>query len=362
MKLRALVLAAGLGTRLRPLTESVPKPLLPIAGRPVLAWTLDRLKALGCEAAAINLHHEGEQIRRCFGDRFAGMPLVYSEEESLLGTLGALVPLRGFLASADLLLVINGDSLCWWPLKGMVRRHLAADAEATLLLATRADPARYGGGVGIDRRGRVLSLFDGDEVRGEVEQRFVFAGAHVLSPALLHRHREGPGDIISDLYLPLLGEGARIRAVVSGRRWHDLGTPRRYLEGALDWGRGPWPGRLWRRRWISREAQVDGRSRLAHCVVEAGARVEGDTRLERVLLLPGCRVGRGSMIKGAILGFGAEVPAGSWVERRLITRRGAGFQPGEGVSLVGGMIYTPMGDGSAPAEAIKGRRGGGKAG
>ena len=111
-RLRALVLAAGLGTRLRPLTELVPKPLLPVTGVPILGHTLAQLAALGCEAVAVNLHYLGDQIRQRFGDSFAGMRITWSEEPVLLGTLGAFHPLREFFAAADQVLLINGDSLC----------------------------------------------------------------------------------------------------------------------------------------------------------------------------------------------------------------------------------------------------------
>src|SRR5207302_1697659 len=106
--LHALVLAAGHGSRLRPLTEELPKPLLPVLGRPLIAHTLEALAAVGCAAVAINLHHLGEAIPRALGDRFAGMPLVYSREDPILGTGGALLPLRDFFAGSDPLLVVAG--------------------------------------------------------------------------------------------------------------------------------------------------------------------------------------------------------------------------------------------------------------
>src|SRR5262245_6139342 len=115
LRLRALVLAAGRGERLRPLTATIPKPLLPVGGRPLAAWTLERLRLAGVEAAALNLHHLGDSIRAAFGASYRGMPLVYSDERELLGTGGALPPLRDFLGEADLVLVVNGDSLCRWP-------------------------------------------------------------------------------------------------------------------------------------------------------------------------------------------------------------------------------------------------------
>ena len=106
-RLRALVLAAGRGERLRPLSATIPKPLLPVAGRPLVAWTLERLREAGVEAAALNLHWLGGAIRERFGDSFRGMPLVYSEERELLGTGGALPPLRDFLSDCDVALIVN---------------------------------------------------------------------------------------------------------------------------------------------------------------------------------------------------------------------------------------------------------------
>lgn len=344
-RIRALVLAAGLGTRLRPLTESVPKPLLPVAGLPILGHTLAQLAALGCEAAAVNLHHLGGQIRHRFGDAFMGMPLTWSEEPELLGTLGALHPLRDFFAPADLVMLVNGDSLCRWPLRKMVRHHLASGARATLLLTSRPDPAAFGGGVGIDREGRILSFHAGDPDRGEVARRHVFAGAHVISPELLSRVGPGRADIVRDLYIPLLDEpgGGGLTAVVTLGHWHDMGTPQRFLEGALDWARVGWPERLWRRAWISPEAGLGSRASVRHSVVEAGVRVGAGARVERSVLLPGANVGAGSVVRESILGFDAAVPPGTWVERRLITPQRQGVSPGLDESVVGGSVFTPFG-------------------
>src|SRR5262245_15471539 len=144
-RVRAVVLAAGLGTRLRPLTATLPKPLLPVLGRPLIAWTLDRLAAAGIEATAINLHHCAGAIPDALGDRFAGMPLVYSHEPEILGTLGALHPLRDFVAPADLVVLVNGDSLCRWPFEELITRQgsprCAQPPIATLLVSASADPA-----------------------------------------------------------------------------------------------------------------------------------------------------------------------------------------------------------------------------
>ena len=342
-RIRALVLAAGLGTRLRPLTDSTPKPLLPVCGVPVLGHTLAQLAAIGCEAAAVNLHHLGDQIRRRFGDSHAGMPLTWSEEPELLGTLGALHSLKEFLAPADLVLLVNGDSLCKWPLRRLIRKHLAGGARSTLLLTSRVDPAVFGGGVGIDRGGRVLSFRPGDPERDEAARRYVFAGAHVFSPQLLSRIGPGKSDIVRDLYIPMLGEGERLGALVDSGRWHDLGTPQRFLEGVLEWARADWPERLWRRSWISRQAVLEPRAKVRRSAIEPGAQVSEGARVERSVLLPGARIGKGSIVRETILGFAAAVPAGAWVERRIVVPQLAGFTAGPGDSVADGAVYTPFG-------------------
>jgi NDP-sugar pyrophosphorylase family protein len=340
-RIRALVLAAGLGTRLRPLTDHTPKPLLPVRGVPILGHTLAQLAAFGCEAAAVNLHHQGEQIRRRFGDAHAGMDLLWSEEPNILGTLGALHPLQEFFAPAGLGLLINGDSLCRWPLRKLIRRHLASGARATILLASRPDPAEFGGGVGIDHAGNVLSFWVGDPERGEVARRHVFAGAHVLAPDLLKRVGPGRADIVRDLYIPMLDAGERIASLVHAGRWHDTGTPQRFLAASLDWARAEGPERLWRRSWISPEASIGG-GKVRRVSIEAGARVGEGARVERSVLLPGARVGKGCVVRDAILGFEASVPPGTWVERRMITAPLAGFSPSLDDSMVGGAVYTPF--------------------
>jgi mannose-1-phosphate guanylyltransferase len=341
-RIRAVVLAAGLGTRLRPLTGLTPKPLLPVRGVPILGHALARLAAIGCEAAAINLHYLGDQIRQRFGDSHAGMPLTWSEEPEILGTLGALHPLKDFLAPADLVLLVNGDSLCEWPFRKLIRRHLASGARSTLLLTSAPDPARFGGGVGIDRDGRILSFWSGDLERGEVARRYVFAGAHAFALDLLSRVGPGKSDIVRDLYVPMLAEGVAIDSVLDGGLWHDMGTPQRFLDGVLDWAQGHWPERLWRRSWISPEASLESGAKVRRSSIEPGAKVGEGARIEGSVLLPGARIGKGSVVRETIVGFGASVPPGTWVERRIVMPQSPGFAPGLDDSVVGGAVYTPF--------------------
>ncbi len=337
-RLRAFVLTAGLGARLEPLSLFLPKPLLPICGEPVAGHTLRRLAGLGCEVAALNLHHLPEAIPERLGRSWFGLPLVYSPEEEIRGTLGALYPQRRLLAEADLVLVVNGDTLCRWPWRAMIRRHLRSGADATLLLHRRAPEAALGGGIGVDSEGNVVQLRDHEPV-AEVARRHLFAGAHVLSPRLLDRLEEGPADTIDDLYLPLLRDGGRIASLATSRRWHDLGTPRRYLVADLDWARG---SRLRRRRgWISPLARVAATAAVQRSVIEAGVVVEDDVKIEGSVLLPGARVASGSRIRSSVLGPGVRLAAAD-IEHRMINQVKTEYQPGADESVMGDLVYTPI--------------------
>ena len=310
---RALVLAAGRGERLRPLTLVLPKPLLPVAGRPLAAWTLGRLVAARVETAAINLHHLGDAIRAAFGAGPRRLPLVYSAEPELLGTGGALPPLAGFFAGARAVLVVNGDSLCRWPLERLLSEHRRRGAAATLLVHRTVDPRRFGGGVAVEG-GRVVALRPGALAWRAARTHRVFAGAAVLEPSLLERLPAGPSDIVTSLYEPLLETGEEIAAVETARAWFDLGTPARYLEGALAFALERYPARGARRM---PGATVADSARLRRVVVEPGADVGAGARVADSLVLPGARVGAGARLEASILGPAAELAPGEHLARTL---------------------------------------------
>jgi NDP-sugar pyrophosphorylase family protein len=332
MRLRAVVLAAGLGTRLRPLTAGVPKPLLPVLGRPLIAWTLERLAAVGVEATAINLHHRGDAISGALGDHFDGMPLHYSREETILGTLGALHPLREFVAPADLVILVNGDSLCRWPLEELIARHRSGRVGddgspplATLLLSGTADPRAFGGGVAIDGSGRVITLLPRGDGRTDdpTTTRRVFMGAHVFATSLALEAPAAFSDIVRDLYEPRLAQGARIGALVSSAPWHDIGTPSRYLEAVLAWAGledAAFPANGW--------------------IVEPGATLEEDVMARASLILGGAIVGRSSHLDRAVIGPDVVLPAGARVADALVTPRSWGVV--DGSREEGDLVFTPL--------------------
>ncbi len=338
---RAVVLAAGLGTRLRPLTEFLPKPLLPVGGRPLIAHTLAQLEAVGCEAAALNLHHLGARIREQLGNSYGKMPLAYSEERELLGTLGALGPLRDFWRDAEVLVVVNGDSLCRWPVRPLLRRHRRLSASATMLVSRRARVEEYGGGVGIDLEGRLASVRPGTSY-GEVEKRRVFAGAHALSPALLEGIPSQPLDFITDLYLPMLEKGLAVHTYETRAQWFESGTPELYLRSVRGWVGRRWLPRWLRGSWIDPGAAVHAGAKVTRSVVEARVVVEEGARVERSLLLPGAHVSKGCLVDNSILGFDVALAPDTRVSSRLVTPERADSPPRAVDSTVGGLVYSPL--------------------
>jgi NDP-sugar pyrophosphorylase family protein len=331
--LRALVLAAGYGTRLRPLTAFVPKPLVPVRGKPVTLLTLEQLAAVGCQAIAVNLHHHGKAIRQSLGESVGGVPLTYSVEEEILGTLGALGPLQEFFRPADLVLVLNGDSLCRWPLRRLIRKHLRGGNEATLLVSKSIDPRPFGGGVTVEDRKRIVA-FRQEGGENPKLQRRLFMGAHALSPAILDRLPEGSAHFVGDLYEPILGGGGSIGAVESARKWHDLGTPERYRQAVLRWGR--------RRGWQAADVEVAGGVAVERSVLESKVQVEVESQVKGSVILQEARIGRGCRISEAIIGPGVNLPQHTTVERRMVTPVRADTASSEAASVVGGLVYEPI--------------------
>ena len=342
-RVRALVLCAGRGERLLPLTQQVAKPLLPVAGCPVAMRTIDILHRAGCETA-VNLHHLAGSVRDGLESQAAerGIELSFAVEPELLGTLGAVVNLRDFLADGDDIVLVNGDSLCRWPIRDALARHRRSGADVTLQLGREAPDQRLGGGVEVDQRGLVTGLRDlrVGSVRG---RRRTFQGLHVLSRGALEAIPSPltSNDIVEGLYQPLLESGARIVGFGCRRRWHDLGTPRRYLNGALDWGRTG-GGRKRRRRFVAPGVRADTSAAIEHSVVESGCRLGAGARVERSLLMPGVRVGAGTRIRDTVVALGVRVPPGIDLDGKLVTPADWGLVPGSRSEEGQRLVFTAL--------------------
>lgn len=316
-----MLLAAGLGNRMRPLTANHPKPVLPVLGRPMLLQILERLSGSGVESVVVNLHHLPEQVRRALDGAPPGLKIRTSLEREIQGTAGALRDSAAHLRGGGPILIHNSDFLSDIDFAALVDRHRRSGLPATLVLAgSRPEYAV----VETDRDGRVVSLAGRPACDpATVEGRFLFTGCHVIDPSVLDLiPGGGPSHIVRDVYEKLAASG-KLGSFRHSGFWWEFGTPETYLEGSL---------RLLRLAGKSlREiAAVDPRRSLGDAIAAVGegaevddgavfrgrvaigsrARVEPECVIEDAVLMPGARIGRGSRVVRAVVGTGAELPAG----------------------------------------------------
>ena len=225
----AMVLCAGLGTRLRPLTDRLAKPMVPVGDRPAVAHVIERVRLAVRSRIVVNSHHRSEDL----GAWAEAESIAVSHERELLGTAGGLKRAEKLLGQGDVL-VWNGDILTELDARDLVNAHQAsanANASANATLAVRAR-ARGEGSVGIGANGTVVRLRGesfGEETRGGD-----FLGVHVVSAALRERLPE-TGCLVGDVYIPALGRGETIRAFVTDATFIDIGSIAQYLAANAAW-------------------------------------------------------------------------------------------------------------------------------
>lgn len=235
--MRAMILAAGLGTRLRPLTNTIPKPLLPVGGTPLIVWNLLLLRRYGICDVMINLHHLGHLIEQALGNgaKF-GMRISYSHEPTVLGTGGGLKQAEEFF-QAEPFLVVNGDTVCELDLSDLCRFHGQHHGLATMVVREDPDVERWGA-LELDGGGQVVRINGrGRPVDGPVSKR-MFAGLHVVHPRLLRAVPPGRESSIIDAYVYEIGRGESVFGYTLHGYWSDVGTPERYADVQHDVERG----------------------------------------------------------------------------------------------------------------------------
>lgn len=227
--MKAIILAAGLGTRLRPMTDSLPKPLLPVGGRPVIVYNLLLLKRYGITEAIINLHYQADKIIRALGDGSTfGMTLRYSREPEILGTAGGIRKAARWLAQGSFL-ILNGDILVDVNLDRLVEFHHRKRALATMVLRKDPDPDAWGA-VEVDEQGWVRQILGKLDACGERLTKLMFTGVQVMQPrALDYVPARGFASLI-DTYLAMLRQGERVFGYPMRGYWLDIGTAARYRE------------------------------------------------------------------------------------------------------------------------------------
>ncbi len=231
--MKAMILAAGLGTRLRPLTNTIPKPLLPIAGTPLIVWNLLLLRRHGFHDVIINLHHLGPMIEQALGNgsRY-GLRIYYSHEPVILGTGGGIKQAEPHF-SGEPVLVLNGDTLFELDLEALYAFHQQHHAAATLVLRSDPDAARWGL-VEVDAEHRIVRITGRGKMDSASTKPRMFAGIHILSPRLLRDVPKGQASTIIDAYVTGIQRGEVIAGFDLTGYWSDVGTPELYAQAEHD--------------------------------------------------------------------------------------------------------------------------------
>lgn len=294
----ALVLAAGLGTRLRPLSLCRAKAALPVAGRPLIARILDQLRAAGVGRVVINLHHRASTITRIVGDGAAfGLDVRYSWESEVLGSGGG--PARALpLLGAERFFILNGDTLCGLSLSELAAAHRKSGAAVTLA-GTTADLSRYGALL-TDRDGAFTGILPkGRPLADSSRTPWHFVGVQAVDAAAFAGvSLERPSESLRDVYTHVAAEQpGRVRIFPTDAAFHDIGTAADYWQTAM----------------VLTGIQGGEPDYGSGCVVAASATVAQSILWDRV------RVGDGAVLSRCIVADDVEIPAGARYDRAVIT-------------------------------------------
>jgi len=312
--MKAVLMAGGFGTRLRPLTANVPKPMVPLGNKPIMEHTVELLKAHGFDDLLVLLYFLPEAITRHFGDGSRwGVRIRYVTPAADLGTAGAVK----FAADAlgEPILVISGDILTDFDLGAAVAYHRQGGAEVTMVLTRVENPLSYGIVI-TDAAGRV-SRFLEKPTWGEVFSDTINTGIYFLEPPVLQAIPGGREyDFGKDLFPALLRDGRPLAGHIAEGYWRDIGDLVEYRLAHLDLLQGrvrvtP-PGRkvdgLDRDVWLDEEARVDFTAHLSGAVIVGrGARIEPNARVANSVIGPGCVIGEGAVLDGCVVWEGAEI-------------------------------------------------------
>lgn len=238
--MKAMILAAGFGERMRPLTEGRAKPSLPLVNRPIILHTLSYLKRHGISEAVINLHYFPESIRGLVGDGSRiGVKVHYSDEQSILGTAGGLKKAEAHFRGSGTFVMINGDFFTDCDLTAVIEQHKRTGATSTLILTPRQEGTDYGS-VELDGDSRVVAIAGRPGLKGGTGHHgisgsgYTFSGIHILEPSILDGIPAGVRyEINREVYPVLMQQGALIKGFIHEGFWREFGTPRLYLTGSL---------------------------------------------------------------------------------------------------------------------------------
>lgn len=334
--MQAVILAGGEGTRLRPLTTTIPKPVMPLANRPFISYMIDWLCRHDVDEIVMSCGFLASEVRAVLGEGDGGVTIRYVEEDVPLGTAGAVKHAEDVLG--ERFAVLNGDILADFDLTELQEFHLSQQAPATIALIPVDDPSTYGL---VRTKDGVVTEFVEKPDPAEVDTNLINAGAYVLEHDVLDRIAKGrPASFEREVFPSLIGSG--LRAFPVRGYWIDIGTPERYLEATFDILAGRLEtvldGELGddrlavpRSATVSDDATVLPPALLGErCVVEAGARVG-----ELASIGDGCRIGEGAIVERGVLHKDVQLGPDAVVTESVV---GPGVQIGAGSRVEGGAM------------------------
>lgn len=336
----AVILVGGKGTRLRPLTVSTPKPMLPTAGVPFLSHLLARIKAAGITHVVLGTSFKAEVFEDYFGDGAdLGLEIEYVVEDKPLGTGGGIRNVYDKLR-ANTVMVFNGDVLGGTDLGGILDTHHAKNADLTMHLVRVPDPRAFGC-VPTDAEGRVSAFLEKTE---DPPTDQINAGCYVFRRELIG---EIPADrVVSverETFPRLLEEGRRVFGYVDNAYWRDMGTPSDFVRGSSDLVRGIAPSPLLEGKTgeclVDESAGVsDGALLLGGTVIGRGTEIGAGCRLDDTVVFDGVTIEPGAVIEDSIIGHGARIGANARITGCVI---GEGAEIGARCELRDGMRVWP---------------------
>lgn len=322
--MKAMILAAGVGSRLDPLTRNIPKPLVPIVNKPVMEHIVEKLAASGFKEIMVNLHYLGDQIQEYFGDgKNWNVKIHYSPEDQLWGDAGSVKRCEDFFDD-DTLVVVGGDDLADIDITRLVRFHTDKKALTTIALSLVDDPSEYGIAL-LNDRGRITRFLE--KPKGEV----IFSNSANTGVYVFDRHvlelipkgvRYGFGN---NLFPMLLEQKTRFYGYLTSSYWKDVGNLRQYQEAHRDALSGrldiklPVP-EVRKYVWMGKNVEIDPSAEIGYPVlIGNNCRIEKNARLlEYSVLADDCVIEEGAVVKQSILWHGACVNRKTMLERCVV--------------------------------------------
>jgi mannose-1-phosphate guanylyltransferase len=314
---KALLIAGGFGTRLRPLTLTRPKHLLPIANRPHLHHVFDLLQRHGIDEVVLLTSYLTHTFDASVDEaRRRGMRVQVTHEDEPLGTAGALKNAEE-LIGGETFFAFNGDVLTDMDLGTILQFHREREAQGTIVLTPVEDPSAYGV-VPTEADGRVVGFIE-KPPREEAPTNLINAGVYVLEPEVLGRiPKDEEWSVERGLFPELVADGERLFATPTDAYWMDIGTPAKYLQANLDAIAGrfvtdavPSPGDGV--SVVAPDASIDGAQVSSSCI-GGGCALEPGVAVSRSVLLPGVIVEAGASVNGSVLGEGVKVLSGARID------------------------------------------------